>query len=308
VGKFDGQGHTVSGLYINNTALNDAGLFGIAGTEADRAEIKNLNVVDVNITAQDNVGAVAGHFQGIMENCYSSGTIDGREIVGGLVGNFNVGNMKNNFSASAVNGENSIGGLVGLNSGRVENNYAIGPVRGLNSVGGLVGYNSAQITNSYATGAVIGITSVGGVLGEAGYLGAISNSYSLGTVFGEKYVGGVVGTIYENSKVSSCAALNPNVSGTISNVWRVIGTGWNISEISRNLAFIGMTNIDNDTTWYIADEEVNAKLNGENISISQILADPGMGYRFTEANGWTLVSGKLPGLMGKAVDMPAHLQ
>jgi hypothetical protein len=306
VGKFDGQGHTVSGLYINNTALNDAGLFGVAGTNENRAEIKNLNVVDVNITAQDNVGAVAGYFHGIMENCYSSGTINGRVTVGGMVGSTN-GSIKNNFSAGIVRGEDEIGGLVGkIVTGRVENSYATGTVRGINDVGGLVGYNDDSITNSYATGTVTGVYNVGGIVGRAPY-GNMSNCYSLGVVTGERYVGGVIGDPSNGGGVRSSAALNPSVLHLVSDVGRVMGRSNQNSD--RNLAFTGMTNIDNNTAWYIGeDEEVGSGPNGEGITVSQILADPGMGYRFTEANGWTLVPGKLPGLMGKAVDMPAHLQ
>jgi hypothetical protein len=276
-GTFDGNGKTVSGLYINNTALDNAGLFGAGGMSSERAVIKNLNVANVNITAQDIVGAVVGVFYGTMENCTSSGTINGRNTVGGLVGNFGAGNMISSFSTSKVNGEETVGGLAGSldTDGRVNNSYAIGAISGLSKVGGLLG----------------------------GLSGRIANCYSAGTVTGDRNIGGIVG--YVNSggeKIINCVALNPRVAANISGAGRVYSAGYTNSAFG-NLAFDGIAGAN----WG-AEYKTTTSFHGQDISIAEILADPGMGLRFTENNGWTLVPGKLPGLMGKAVDMSAHLQ
>ncbi|MGN0449520.1 MAG: hypothetical protein ACI4G0_04080, partial [Ruminococcus sp.] len=42
-GTFDGQGHTINGLYFNNTSTEDVGLFGCLG---ENGEIKNVGVID----------------------------------------------------------------------------------------------------------------------------------------------------------------------------------------------------------------------------------------------------------------------
>jgi hypothetical protein len=68
-----------------------------------------------------------------------------------------------------------------------------------------------------------------------------------------------------------------------------------------NVAFDGMTNVNDNTAWTVHGN------NGADITLAEILADPGMSYRFTADNGWTLVPGKLPGLLGAAVDIPAYM-
>ena len=53
-GKFDGQGHTISGLY-NNTGTSYVGLFGRIGSGG---EIKNVGVIDSYFNGSWNVGGV----------------------------------------------------------------------------------------------------------------------------------------------------------------------------------------------------------------------------------------------------------
>ena len=94
-----------------------------------------------------------------MSNCCVSGTITGRDYVGGLVGfNWN-STIQNCYSNSIVTGRNKVGGVVGTHelnggSGALTNCYATGSVSGETNRGGLYGYNSGAtgddvITNSY---------------------------------------------------------------------------------------------------------------------------------------------------------------
>ena len=54
-GYLDGLGHTIRGLYINNTSNDYQGLFGtLNGT------VKNLNIKDSYVKARQFVGAIAG--------------------------------------------------------------------------------------------------------------------------------------------------------------------------------------------------------------------------------------------------------
>ncbi|MCH5211091.1 MAG: S-layer homology domain-containing protein [Oscillospiraceae bacterium] len=159
-GTFDGDGHTITGLYINS-ASGVQGLFGYMGAYQDnRGTIKNLGVVNVSVTASgDYVGIIAGSSYGTIENCYSNGS---------------------------VSGSYSVGGIVGWNSGTVTNCYNTGNVTAINEesisyAGGIVGEASAaEMTNCYNTGTVTGST-VGGIIGKVFNTSTVTNSYYLNT-------------------------------------------------------------------------------------------------------------------------------
>ena len=82
-GVFDGQGHTISGLYIKDETLDNVGLFGNVGADA---VIKNVGVVDSYISGNENVGAICGKSEGTIANCYSTSIVSGAKNVGGVVG------------------------------------------------------------------------------------------------------------------------------------------------------------------------------------------------------------------------------
>ena len=184
-GVFDGNGHVISNLKINDTSGGFQGLFGIVGCLISEppAEIKNLGLEEVNINGGTVVGALVAIIgtEGTVNisNNYSTGTVSGFSIVGGLVGGSESGgtiNITNNYSTATVSAQDeSAGGLIGTfyNEGitDLENNFVTGDVSGTNGVGGLVGNligsnGDLNITNNFATGSVTGSTSVGGLIGE----------------------------------------------------------------------------------------------------------------------------------------------
>ena len=230
-GTFNGDGHTISGLYIDNSTANNQGLFGCVygGT------VKNLNVSGT----VSNVGAVGGIVNvnsGRVENCTFSGSVKGSGVfVGGVVGN-NGGTVENCYNTGKVTGSSDysyIGGVVGYSSGgaSVTNCYNTGEVSGGEDVGGVVGYNAvtplgaSSVKNCYNTGEVSGIGSVGGIVGYNvdfdGYSASVENCYNTGSVTGvtgsSDYVGGVVGdnrgTVKNCYFLSSTADVNENLSG-----------------------------------------------------------------------------------------------
>jgi len=159
-GVFDGNGHTISHLTIEGL-----GLFGRLGSGA---EVKDLGVVDVNITGGEPVGGLVGWNDGSVTSCYSTGAVSGFVGVGGLVGQ-NDGVVTQCYSTGTVSGpfkSEGVGGLVGQNDGVVTQCYSTGAVSGTWGVGGLVAINSGQVTQCYSTGAVSGGGSVGGLVGE----------------------------------------------------------------------------------------------------------------------------------------------
>ena len=85
-GTFDGNGKTITGLTINQPSTNNVGLF--ASIE-DVGTVKNLKLDKVNVTANSNVGAIAGENRGTIENCSVSGSVTGlsdNSCVGGIAG------------------------------------------------------------------------------------------------------------------------------------------------------------------------------------------------------------------------------
>ncbi|MBI9032137.1 carboxypeptidase regulatory-like domain-containing protein [bacterium] len=166
-GTYNGQGYTISELYINqNTSY--IGMFKIA----KYASILNLGLDNVNIHGWQSVGAIAGYVEDSnISNCFVTGSfISSTNIVGGLFGEAQGSNISSCYTDSAVSGEGNVGGLIGLarQNLNVNNNYVTGPVTGNNNVGGLIGfvYYNVQISNCYATGAVTGNSYVGGLIGK----------------------------------------------------------------------------------------------------------------------------------------------
>ena len=91
-GTFNGNGKIISNLYINDTALNYAGLF---GNVYNGIRICNVGMENVNITAKNYVGGVAGYIYVsstsdtvYLENCYVTGmlsAVDTNGYAGGIV-------------------------------------------------------------------------------------------------------------------------------------------------------------------------------------------------------------------------------
>jgi filamentous hemagglutinin family protein len=181
-GNFDGLGHTIDKLYINNSTDEFVGLFGYI----NGAIISNIGLMNVDITASyeaANIGALVGKNE--------NSTINNSYAIGSVTANGTYSN---------------VGGLVGWNhsTSTINNSYARGSVTSSvegGTVGGLVGMNNnSTINNSYATGSVAGngeYSEVGGLIGR-GYFSTINNSYASGSVtvkneLDESYSGGLYG-------------------------------------------------------------------------------------------------------------------
>src|SRR5690606_32199224 len=83
-GTYDGNGHTISGLFINRPT-GVVGMFGYcAGTDTI---IKNLGLIDIQFYGEDDVGGLVGTLEaGHISNCFTTGTISGSSSGGGIVG------------------------------------------------------------------------------------------------------------------------------------------------------------------------------------------------------------------------------
>lgn len=177
-GTFDGQGHTVSGLYFNGTNVEDVGLFGNVGSGGS---VSNVGIVDSYFNGYRLVGGVCGRNYGTITNCYNTGAVSGKsEYVGGVCGR-NDGTIKSCYNTGTVTGKDYyVGGVCGDNSGIITNCYNTGTVSGVSSVGGVCGRMwVGTIANCYNTGAVSASGSNPLVGGVCGYLagGYIINCY-----------------------------------------------------------------------------------------------------------------------------------
>jgi len=233
-GTYNGNGHMISGLYINRPDARLQGLFGyLDGT------IRNLNLVDSNIKGGWETGALVGQNSGTINNCFSTGDVTGTNDTGGLVGCVAEGTVSNCYFKGNVFGERCVGGVVGnaefcaidscFSTGNVSgkgcigglagylyvtdacNCYFMGKVVGEYSTGGFVGMHyKATIDSCYSTSDVSGDNCVGGLVG-LNLLSYINNSYSIGDVFGKDDTGGLVG-YNERGSINNCYSIG-NVSG-----------------------------------------------------------------------------------------------
>ena len=250
-GTFNGQGHTISGLYFNDSSAEDVGLFGYIGANG---KISNVGVLDSYFKFNAKGGGVCGeNDRGVLQNCSNSSTVIGKEDydyvskIGGVCGD-NSGTVRDCKNTGSVSGYATIGGVCGYNEkgGIIVNCFNEGTVSGTgHNVGGVCGDNiRGTIKSCYNTASVSGRYDVGGVCGE-NYNGTITNCFNKGTVSGTRNnVGGVCGyndgtdgtikSCYNTASVSVSGqyyvggVCGYNYDGTITNCFNkgtVSGTG-----------------------------------------------------------------------------------
>jgi len=206
-GALDGKEYEINALYIKRSTVIYVGLFGYLSTTK---YIKNLGLLNVNITGLNNVGALVGKIytgSPTIEKCYSTGQVHGASYVGGLIGEVATpATIRYCYSEVSVFGNvggTYVGGLVGRSTSAeyIYECYSVGNVIGGNEVGGFIGTTSSScnVINCYSWGNVT-ITSNygrgGGFVG--GNNGVCSKSYSVGflTVPAHGYFGGFCGQSY----------------------------------------------------------------------------------------------------------------
>ena len=198
-GTFDGNGKTITGLTINQSAMDNVGLF---ASIDDVGTVKNLKLDKVNVTANSNVGAIAGENRGTIENCSVSGSVTGssnNSYVGGIAGWHYGGTITDCHSSATVEGITYTGGVAGQSNASITACYSTGDVKGEgNYVGGVVGDNVSSIVNAcyHATGSVAGASgSTGGVAGRnynddiISVTATVTACYWSGAVAGDKGIG-----------------------------------------------------------------------------------------------------------------------
>ena len=115
-GKFDGQGHTISGLYFNNEDIDDGKYVGLFGHMENGGEIQNVGLKNSYFRGRNYIGGVVGKNNGTVENCYNTGNVVGDKWVGGVCG-YNDGTNNNCYNTGKVTGATYVGDVCGQNKG-----------------------------------------------------------------------------------------------------------------------------------------------------------------------------------------------
>ena len=177
-GTFDGNGKTISNLYIN-ASQDNMGLFG----HINQSTIKDLTLEDAKVT---NTGSYTGILAGcarddastlqnikISKTCQIQAKGDKSDYTGGIVGAF-YGYAYNCVNYATVEGRQCVGGLFGKYSGTG------------NSITACANYGNITATRWNA----------GGLVGSFNY-GTIQDCANYGYVEGKERVGGMAGHVYE---------------------------------------------------------------------------------------------------------------
>ena len=177
-GVFDGDGHTITGLVVNEAP--NAGLFG-----GNQGIIRELGISDgsvcgfstASVSAYTSAGGIVGRNWGMILNCYNTGSVKASAI-----------------SSSPCSWS---GGIAGINSGIISNCYNTGSVEASSSTqhdvraGGIVGDSYGTVQNCYNTGSVKarsagGIAGVGGTFSNCYYIDNIEKGIGRGTDTAQK--------------------------------------------------------------------------------------------------------------------------
>ena len=150
-GTFDGQGHTIKGLYVNSASDTCVGLFGYL----EGAAVRNLTV-DGYVQGRNAAGGIVGYASNAaIENCSNHCSVTGSSTskIGGIAGLnvdgakiidcYNVGTIRNSNVFEAC------GGIVWGNAGTVSNCYNVGTISGNVYDGEIVGNNTGTVENCY---------------------------------------------------------------------------------------------------------------------------------------------------------------
>ena len=244
-GTFDGAGHTVSNMTINDGSTSKGGFF---QRLYNNATVKNLHFVNATVNTKyqyADAGVIAG-------------SINDADITGCSVAN------------STVNAGSNVGGIAGYASGNTDItgcSVTNSTVTGGNDAGGIVGYfiymdstdDDNRITACRVSGGTVtGGHNAGGIVGFNVYYSYITSCYTTAGVSGSSDVGAFVGS---------------NVDATITAGYWLTDTQAN--GVGRDDGSSDVTKVEGGVTWKTATDAMNAA----------IPTDGTCPYRFVQSGG-----------------------
>lgn len=220
-GTFDGNDHTISGLYFNDRNINYVGLF---ETTFKTAKITNLGIVDSYFNADSYAGAICGRNEGTIEFCYNTGSVNGKVHIGGICGSNKLdGNILNCYNRGAVTSDSDAGGICAVNSPSFSSSI------------------TSRIKNCYNAGSV-----------EGEVTGGICHS-SVG-------MGALIENCYFNNEIFSGEAVSIKPSGTFINILGKTTAEFESGEVAYLLGEAWGQNIDNGETKQSLPEFSDARV------------------------------------------------
>ncbi|ANR71354.1 filamentous hemagglutinin [Selenomonas sp. oral taxon 126] len=178
-GRFDGVGHTITGLTIKPPTDSFGGYSRGMFAYIEHAIVENVSLKGASVSGEKDVGGIVGaaDYSCVVRNVSFSGEVYGSDtVVGGIVGT--------------------------LQRSTLENVYHEGTVEGHKSVGGIVGYmiQNSTVQNVRNAGKVLGNEMLGGIAGSVEANSRVQNAVQMGTVEQrtgqtDSQVGGVVGLL-----------------------------------------------------------------------------------------------------------------
>lgn len=190
-GSFDGGGHTISNLYINSTSQY-SGLFGYVGDNAanDNANkstyIKDIAFSNIKATFTNQFsGTLAGYIGNVSVSgiTVESGTINGKSILGGIVGKAYYSVISNCINKVNIESEQNVGGICGILD--------------YSTIEGCANYGTIEISSIRA----------GGIAGFTFTSTIINNCANYGDIIGSQDIGGIIGTVCRTVKVDNDVSL-----------------------------------------------------------------------------------------------------
>ena len=218
-GVFDGNGHTISNLYINDENGSKLGLFGYIYPTMQKTSVKNLKMRNVQIVGKEYCAAVCGCGIGVtFENIeVISGSIVGSIFIYGISGCG--GSARNCINRANVSVERTYAaGIISNITGEVSNCSNYGEITAGNGrAGGIAAgsngftqlINCANYGEIHVTGTVNGTDyAVGGLLGCPWNI-EISNCANFGNIY-LKAQSDLVGTIAGTSQLKKASGILAN--------------------------------------------------------------------------------------------------
>jgi hypothetical protein len=265
-GNFNGNGYEITNLFISTTS-DYQGLFGyVSGSSI----IKNVRIINCDITGRACVAGLAGYFSkdsdvAKIADCYVSGSIAStgtiEEVyIAGLVGWLSLTTGTNSdllrcgtnvtiTMPSAATLYTYIGGLVGREETGwyIKQCYSAGNFVNTDTsayIGGLVGSSNGHIDDCYSRIDVPGYAFVGGVLGES--TGTAGTSYATGDIV-EEPTGAFFGGFCGDGSVSPVDCFySGNLIGSTGD--NTLGTRKTVPEMKTQSTYTGW---DFATIWDI---------------------------------------------------------
>ena len=207
-GTFDGDNHTISGMFINTTSTHN-GLFGnCSGT------IENVTVDNSWVSGNNSTAGILGILMGggTIRNVTNKATIIGKgRATGGVVAGIKnvccnkIETVEGAENYGYVSGNQDVGGIIGgaqeIKISNVTNDATIVGSTGVGGIAGTLNYNS-KLSNAINYGKITGNSQTAGIAGYHGYKvscsnpsqnGSLENGVNYGKIEGESYIAGIIG-------------------------------------------------------------------------------------------------------------------